>query len=773
MRNGRRRKTEGVNVLLAVLLLAGGACVATATDYYVKGPAQGGSDAADGLDWTTAKATIGAAMALADGDDTVRVGAGTYAERVTFPGASNNELLGGYPAAGGGTQEPWTNTTVIDGNGLGGTVVYVPADMSSSRGYSGIVIDGLTIRNGSESGAGGGGIESYSTGLTITRCIVENNQNSGVYAGGIYVVGLLNEYSSRVLRIEECIIRNNTGPNAGGLMFDAIGYVGFEIKNTLVHGNHCTTTSGLYGIGGLALGTGSQGLALPANVINCTIANNTAAHPTAPVGGIAVNADLGNPVTIKNSIIWHSSLDDLYTQGYSSFSLSYCCVHDAGDSGTGVIHTSPSFVGGVDYHLTTGSGGCIDGGAAAGAPSTDLEGNSRPLGAGYDMGAYEFDTPPANVTSLVAVPGNGKVDLSWTNPADADFAGVKVQRKTGSYASGLTDGTTVYDDNGTSTTDTNLTNGTQYYYTAFSYDTGMNYASGAQASATPAMPTWHVDVTSGNDANTGFSWGNAFQTITQAVAVAEEGEEIWVKAGTYPLDAGYNGKIGIYGTSIGLYGGFDGTETSRSNRNWRLNETIIDGQDQVWSCVRIQDADETVVDGFTITRGSTYTDGSGAGISVYDCTPTIRNCIISDCHAQGLGSGGGIQVNGNDGAPTVANCLIENCSAYSGGAIHLYSANVGPTKLVNCTLSGNTTAYAPAGNSGTIHVNNSALNVDNTVIWGNTVTPGDPHIYSSSRLSDINVNYSDVEGGWAGGGTGNLNVYPRFMGTGAYRLQFA
>ena len=44
----------------------------------------------------------------------------------------------------------------------------------------------------------------------------------------------------------------------------------------------------------------------------------------------------------------------------------------------------------TNLHLTTGSLLCIDHGTAEGAPATDADGNSRPQGNGYDIGAYEF-----------------------------------------------------------------------------------------------------------------------------------------------------------------------------------------------------------------------------------------------------------------------------------------------------------------------------------------------------------------------------------------------
>lgn len=89
--------------------------------------------------------------------------------------------------------------------------------------------------------------------------------------------------------------------------------------------------------------------------------------------------------------------------------------------------------------------------------------------------------PPNNITNFFAIPGNGQVILSWINPTDPDFAGVKILRKTDGYPSNTIDGTIVYNSMGTNMTDTGLVNGTSYYYKAFSYTLLTNYASGVMA----------------------------------------------------------------------------------------------------------------------------------------------------------------------------------------------------------------------------------------------------------------------------------------------------
>ena len=57
------------------------------------------------------------------------------------------------------------------------------------------------------------------------------------------------------------------------------------------------------------------------------------------------------------------------------------------------ISSDPRFVDyPTDLHLTAASP-CIDRGTATGAPATDGDGQPRPFGSGFDIGAYEFSSP--------------------------------------------------------------------------------------------------------------------------------------------------------------------------------------------------------------------------------------------------------------------------------------------------------------------------------------------------------------------------------------------
>ncbi|MFA6503840.1 MAG: fibronectin type III domain-containing protein [Patescibacteria group bacterium] len=94
-------------------------------------------------------------------------------------------------------------------------------------------------------------------------------------------------------------------------------------------------------------------------------------------------------------------------------------------------------------------------------------------------------TPPTNVT-LNATPGNIMVLLTWVTPPEPDFAGTRLVRTLGAYPTGPQDGTLVYNGSATTFLDTGLTNGTTYFYGAYSFDYNGNYSSGALASATPS-----------------------------------------------------------------------------------------------------------------------------------------------------------------------------------------------------------------------------------------------------------------------------------------------
>jgi len=97
---------------------------------------------------------------------------------------------------------------------------------------------------------------------------------------------------------------------------------------------------------------------------------------------------------------------------------------------------------------------------------------------------------PTQTTVFSAAAGDAQVLLSWRTPNAANFQGTQIVFKTGGYPINETDGTVIYQQDGTKNTfysflHTPLINDTTYYYAAYWYNTSAGYTLIGQASATP------------------------------------------------------------------------------------------------------------------------------------------------------------------------------------------------------------------------------------------------------------------------------------------------
>ncbi len=97
------------------------------------------------------------------------------------------------------------------------------------------------------------------------------------------------------------------------------------------------------------------------------------------------------------------------------------------------------------------------------------------------------------VTGFTGVVENQRIDLSWTNPTNGDFAGTMIRFRTDAFPSSPSDGTLLIDQANTpGSTDghahTGLTNGLTYYYAAFAHNATPVYAPPAFASGEPFFP---------------------------------------------------------------------------------------------------------------------------------------------------------------------------------------------------------------------------------------------------------------------------------------------
>jgi len=139
-----------------------------------------------------------------------------------------------------------------------------------------------------------------------------------------------------------------------------------------------------------------------------------------------------------------------------------------------------------------------------------------------------------------------------------------------------------------------------------------------------------VNITSASQAPDGTSWSTAWPSLQQGLAAAAAGDEVWVSAGTY------SGPFTL-GAGIGLYGGFAGTETPRTERDPGSNVTVLTGIPNSVLTVASGAEPDTVIDGLVFRNGYRFT-GPGGALDLSGASPTVRNNRFEGNRAQGGGA---------------------------------------------------------------------------------------------------------------------------------------
>src|SRR5690606_28969885 len=92
----------------------------------------------------------------------------------------------------------------------------------------------------------------------------------------------------------------------------------------------------------------------------------------------------------------------------------------------------------------------------------------------------------------------------------------------------------------------------------------------------------YVDSTAAGS-NNGSSWTDAFVFLQDALAVVGPGDEVWIARGIYRPDQGNDVVVGDRDTSfvlqpgVRLFGGFAGTESNATVRDWNQNPFVLSG----------------------------------------------------------------------------------------------------------------------------------------------------------------------------------------------------
>jgi len=286
----------------------------------------------------------------------------------------------------------------------------------------------------------------------------------------------------------------------------------------------------------------------------------------------------------------------------------------------------------------------------------------------------------------------------------------------------------------------------------------------------------YVD-TNATGKNDGSSWADAFVYLQDALTAADNANvsdnEIWVAEGTYKPTSGSSQSATFELVEyIEMYGGFDGTETSRNQRDYANNVTILSGDidndgldaDNSHHVVTGKGSSDTVIDGFTITMGySDYWLCDGGGMNNLNCSPTVANCIFSNNKAYG-GDGDGGGMNNSTASPTVTNCTFTNNIAGddAGALCNKYGSN---GTFTSCTFSNNSTEgdnddshggaiYNTAGEPGTPIGSsptfiNCVISDNNTVHDGGGVANADPNTDPCFINCTFSGNAADTNDGGA------------------------
>jgi LPXTG-site transpeptidase (sortase) family protein len=603
-----------------------------------------------------------------------------------------------------------------------------------------LILNSLIITQGQTSGNGGGVLGSS---LTLKNSSVTASHAAS--GGGIYLVGSLNLVNSSVT--------GNTATGLGGGIYYGTNLGSAAITGSTLAGNSAASGGGVYFLS-------SQ---TPV-VTNSTLAGNNASVD----GGGIYNQD--GPITLTNVTLSDNSasgrggglfITDLgLNQAILNFSNTIIANSTSGgdcviDSGSGISTNLNNLVG--DGSCSTGgsnflsgapllgpladNGGptqtlallagspAIDAGDQSSCPASDQRGVLRPQGAACDLGALEA-APTDTVAPLLTLPENIVASAETLTGARVDFTVTATDAVDASPvvfcapASGSTFPL------GSTTVDCTAT------------DLSGNQSSG---SFTVAVVLYTSNVRYAKPSATGAgdcsSWANACGLQTALAAASVRGE-IWAANGTYKPTTGTDRAATFLLPKASIYGGFAGTETARSQRDWTTHLSILSGDllgndnsnletteptraDNSYHVVT--GSEDATLDGFTVTGGNA--DGSA-------CPEGCGGGVSDNFNAGGLYSNG----------LKLANLTLRANSANQGGGLYQAKWN---WSLTNLTVSNNFAADKGGG----IYLTDSQLSLTQSTISNNSATVGGGGIYNGIRgtltvtQSTLSANSSDYGGG--------------------------
>ena len=221
-------------------------------------------------------------------------------------------------------------------------------------------------------------------------------------------------------------------------------------------------------------------------------------------------------------------------------------------------------------------------------------------------------------------------------------------------------------------------------------------------------------------ANNGSSWANAYTSLQTALGAANASDELWVVAGTYKPHASDRTVSFDLKNGVGVYGGFVGTETVRSQRNPDVNITTLSGDigtagtatDNSFHVVTAGAAvtNSGRLDGFTVSGGQA--DGNpassqdrGAGLFNNGGAPLIAEVLFTGNFASFRGAG----ARSESGNPRfLSSTFLGNSVPFGAGGAGL-STGAGAVSIESCTFRFNSISGATTGGGGIQTAGNTTI----------------------------------------------------------------